>query len=88
VIAKRTHATTEAEGLRQATRKLKRSLLTSEEEARQLRGRLDEEAAARSDAEKQLTELQAKHTKLQEQHKEQHKVRCCASGTSCAGGYS
>jgi glutamate/tyrosine decarboxylase-like PLP-dependent enzyme len=77
VIAKRTQAASEAEGLRQATKKLKRSLLTSEEEARQLRGRLDEEAAARAEAEKQLKELQAKHTKLQEQHKEQNKVGSC-----------
>jgi septal ring factor EnvC (AmiA/AmiB activator) len=74
VIAKRTQAASEAEGLRQASKKLKRSLLTSEEEARQLRGRLDEEAAARAEAEQQLKELQVKHTKLQEQHKEQHKV--------------
>ncbi|WIA13302.1 hypothetical protein OEZ85_006886 [Tetradesmus obliquus] len=74
VVSKRAQAVSEAEGLRQATKKLKRSLLTSEEEAKQLRGRLDEEAAARAEAEAQLRELQAKHTKLQEQHKEQHKV--------------
>jgi chromosome segregation ATPase len=80
VIAKRSEAASEAEVLQQATRKLKRSLTTSEEEARLLRSRLDEEAAARGDAEQQLKELQAGHLKLQEDHKKQHKVGRCDMG--------
>jgi ABC-type phosphate transport system auxiliary subunit len=66
---------------------LKRLLATSVGEARQLHSRLDEEAAARINAEQQLTALQAKHTKLQEQHTklqeqhmDQHKVGCCVVG--------
>jgi chromosome segregation ATPase len=78
-VAKRNQATSEAEGLRQAAQCLKRSLLTSEEEARQLRGRLDEEAAVRADVEQQLQELQAKHSKLEVQYREQNQVRTTAT---------
>jgi chromosome segregation ATPase len=79
VVAKRSQATSEAEGLRQAAQRLKRSLLTSEEEARQLRDRLDEEAAARADVEQQLQELQARHAKLEVQYREQNQVRTTAT---------
>ncbi|KAF6261191.1 hypothetical protein COO60DRAFT_1699907 [Scenedesmus sp. NREL 46B-D3] len=74
VVAKRTQAASETDGLRQVARRLKRSLQSSAQEACHLRDKVDEEAAARADAEKQLSELQAKYTQLQDQHKEQHKV--------------
>ncbi|KAF6253924.1 hypothetical protein COO60DRAFT_370215 [Scenedesmus sp. NREL 46B-D3] len=74
VVAQRTTAASEAQRVRHAANKLKRSLLTSEQEARQLRYKLDEEAAVRADIKRQLTEMQAINTKLQEEHKEQRQV--------------
>jgi hypothetical protein len=78
VIAKRSQAASEAEGLRQATSKMKRSLMYSEQEANLLHNRIDGETSGRAAAEQQLKELQAKHVELQEDLKKQHEVSCSA----------
>ncbi|KAF6265247.1 hypothetical protein COO60DRAFT_1623919 [Scenedesmus sp. NREL 46B-D3] len=74
VVAKGTQAASEGGALRHAANELQRSLLKSEEEGRQLCGRLEEEAASRVAAEQQLTELQAKYTQLQEVVRKQKEV--------------